>query len=144
MAQPSNLQVARLEARAAETVRAAIRESLPCDRCLTRSGRPRDAQTLALNEAGWENAAPGVGWGGDEPWSWFRVWFHVPPDWAGERARLILPFGGQGMAYLDGVPWQGRDEHHPDTTLPASVYDGQPHLLALECYAVGGTTQIRR
>jgi alpha-mannosidase len=139
-----SLQLARLEGRAAETARAATRESLPCDRCLTRPGRPLDAQAVSLNEAEWRAAAPGLIWGGDEPWSWFRVWFHVPPSWAGDRVRLTLPFGGQGMAYLDGVPWQGRDEHHADTTLPASVCDGRPHLLAVECYAAGSTTQIRR
>jgi alpha-mannosidase len=139
-----SLQVARLEARAAETMRLAVRASSPVDRCLTRLGRLPTAQAPALDEGEWRDAAPGLIWGGEQPWSWFRIRFQVPPAWKGGRVRLTLPLGGQGMCYLDGIPWQGRDENHPDTTLPEAVRDGRPHLLAVECYAAGATTRTRR
>jgi len=138
------LQIERLAARAAETMRAAVRESLPVERILTHPGRPSDAASLSLDEGKWRPAPSGTVWGGEEPWSWFRVWFRVPAEWGESRVRLSLPLGGQGMLYLDGVPWQGRDENHVHTNLPPTLCDGEIHLLAGESYAARATTHTRR
>ncbi|HVA88530.1 MAG TPA: alpha-mannosidase [Chloroflexota bacterium] len=138
------LQLERLEARAAETLRGAVRESLPVERTLTLPGRPPGASSPSLNEGEWRPAPRGTVWGGEEPWSWFRVWFRVPAAWAGSRVRLTLPLGGQGMLYLDGVPWQGRDENHVHANLPRSLCDGTLYLLACESYAARATTHVRR
>ncbi|MGH2410851.1 MAG: alpha-mannosidase, partial [Chloroflexota bacterium] len=109
-----------------------------------RPGRPSGAASPALDEEEWRPAPSGTVWGGAEPWSWFRVWFRVPAEWAGGQVRLTLPLGGQGMLYLDGAPWQGRDENHGHTNLPSFLRDGTVHLLASESYAARATTHTRR
>ncbi|HWE62445.1 MAG TPA: glycoside hydrolase family 38 C-terminal domain-containing protein, partial [Chloroflexota bacterium] len=57
--------------------------------------------------------------------------------------RLALPLGGQGMAYLDGQPWQGLDGNHQGMILPPAVRDGQPHQVLVEAYAANRTTAPR-
>lgn len=133
----------RLRARVAETRAHAVRAVAPVDRALLHPGRPDNARALHIDEAGWTPAGPGSSWGGDEPWAWFRFSVRVPDEWVGSAVRLSLPVGGQGMAYVDGVPYQGIDPNHLAITLPPNLRDGRSHLVALECYAAAGTTAPR-
>jgi len=137
-------QLARLNSRLREQQLAAVRASLPLERLLLRPGQLEEARDLDLDDSGWTPVAAGAQWGGADAWTWFRVWFRVPASWAGERARLSLPLGGQGMSYLDGKPWQGLDERHQAITLPREYLDGKPHLAAVEAYAVPNTTIARK
>ena len=134
----------RLRSRVAEQREAAVRETRPVDRMVMRAGRPEGAGAPDFDDSTWVAAGPGAIWGGDEPWAWFRIGFRPAPEWAGQKVRLALPLGGQGMLYLDGLPWQGIDEYHRTTVLPDSIFDGKAHLAAIECYAAGAITAPRR
>jgi alpha-mannosidase len=85
----------------------------------------------------------GQWWGGDDAWVTFKIAFSVPPAWAASPVRLSLPLGGQGMAYLDGVPWQGLDQNHQYLLLPERVKDGHAHEVLVEAYAIAETTAPR-
>ncbi len=109
-----------------------------------RPGRNNGIEVEAAQEADWLPVGPGSQWGGAQEWAWFRAWFRVPPSWSGQKVRLSLPLGGQGMAYLDGRPWQGLDENHRTIVLPAECCDGVSRLAAIEAYASPVTTIARK
>src|SRR5271166_4077594 len=101
--------VRRLRARYAEQQQASILEQKPLESFLFRPGRARHGDGTVRDEAGWLQAEAGTRWGGTEPWAAFRATFRIPTAWEGSVVRLLLPLGGQCMAYLDGQPWQGLD-----------------------------------
>ena len=140
----ANFNELRLRARAEETRGQAVRDIAPIEQLRMRAGRPAGAHASGHDDSSWDVATPGTVWGGEEAWAWFRITFRVPEPWAGQEVRLRLLLGGQAMAYLDGEPWQGLDDNHRTTTLPALLHDGRPHLLAVECYAAAATTGPRR
>src|SRR6185437_9781953 len=129
-------EVRRLRARAEEQLRDAIRQSLPLESLAFRAGRPRAAANAGDDVSDWHEAGVGTHWGGANAWATFKAVFRVPEAWAGAPVQLALPLGGQGMAYLDGQPWQGIDAQHPSITLPPSCRDGRPHEVLVEAYAV--------
>ncbi|HEU0166446.1 MAG TPA: glycoside hydrolase family 38 C-terminal domain-containing protein [Chloroflexota bacterium] len=129
-------EVRRIRARAEEELRDAIRQTLPLESLGYRAGRPRIAEGAEEHLADWHDAAPGTRWGGTDAWATFKAVFRVPEAWAGAPVELALPVGGQGIAYLDGQPWQGLDGQHPTIMLPPSCRDGRPHEVLIETYAV--------
>ena len=132
--------VRRLRARAAEQMVAAVRETAPLESLAFHEG----TSGVGSGEGAWQTAASGSSWGGAEAWATFRAVFRVPSSWAGSPVRLALALGGQGMAYLDGLPWQGLDARHHGINLAASVCDGQTHEVIVEEYAMGATTAPRQ
>ena len=137
-------QEARLRARVREQQRAIVRSSLPLERLLMRPGRATGVETLQAEEIDWTPVATGSTWGGAQEWTWFRAWFRLPQSWTGQKVRLSLPLGGQGMVYLDGRPCQGLDENHRSLVLPPGCFNGTSHLAAIEAYASPVTTIARR
>ena len=137
-----DLTVRRLQQRALEQLQSGVRETVPLLSLSFRPGRhiaPEDQDAT-----GWQPAMEGARWGGEDAWATFRAEFHVPQAWLATPARLALPLGGQGMAYLDGRPWQGLDANHGHVDLPASVRDGRPHRVVVEAYAIHETTAPRQ
>ena len=129
-------EVRRIRARAEVELRDAIRQTLPLESLVYHAGRPRIAGGAEAHLADWLDAGAGTRWGGADAWATFKAVFRVPEAWAGALVQLALPVGGQGMAYLDGQPWQGIDGQHPSIMLPPSCRDGRPHEVLVETYAV--------
>ncbi len=129
----------RLRARALEQLESAVLERAPLARLQLRNGR-----RSAVESGGeWRDARSRDRWGADEPWVLFKASFRIPAAWRESPVRLRLELGGQGMAYLDGMPWQGLDANHLTITLPSSANDGAEHVVLVEEYAVGEGTAPR-
>jgi alpha-mannosidase len=123
-------------------MQSAIRETLPPEDFVYRAGWPgiRGAHD---NGATWSPVHAGLWWGGAEAWATFRISFRVPQSWSDGPVRLLLQLGGQGLAYLDGVPWQGLDRHHQYMKLPANTLDDRLHEVVVEAYAIAEATAPR-
>jgi alpha-mannosidase len=130
--------VRRLRARASEQMSAAVRETAPLDALTYRPGKPGAEQVGDPRQA-----VVGTQWGGKDAWATFEARFRVPEHWKSGLVTLALPLGGQGMAYLDGEPWQGLDAFHTTITLPAAICNGQSHQVVVEEYAIEAGTAPR-
>lgn len=60
-------------------------------------------------------------------WStwWFRARATVPEEWRGRRVDLLWDSVSEATLWLDGVPAQGLNRHHPDATLQARGEPGE-------------------
>ena len=135
-------RVKRLRARADEQLQESIRARAALEQLVWRRGVVAPAQAVR-EESGWEAVHPRMRWGDADQWATFKATFQVPAAWTEQPVRLVLPLGGQGMAYLDGHPWQGLDPNHQYLTLPPALCDGQSHTVIVEEYSAKGVTSPR-
>jgi alpha-mannosidase len=94
-------------------------------------------------EAGYELFPLGSHWGGAWSTAWFRLEGRIPARF-GDRevvARIDLGyhdqpgFGGEGLVYLNGAPWQGVNSRHRSVTLARQAGAGESVLLYVEAAA---------
>jgi len=94
---------------------------------------------LSLAEARrgpWRKAAPDTRWGA--PWSsaWFRLRPVVPTAWKGRTVALRFR-SGEALAFRNGTPWQGLDEHHQFLLLADPARGGERETVLIEAGASG-------
>jgi alpha-mannosidase len=67
-------------------------------------------------------------------WStwWFRGSAALPDEWAGKRVDLLWDTASEATLWLDGIPAQGLNRHHPDATLVERAEPGRRIELAVE------------
>jgi alpha-mannosidase len=136
--------VRRLRARAEEQHQASVLAVAPLESFVFRPDQAPRGGDAGGDRSGWQPVAEHTRWGGAKPWATFRASFLVPAAWSSGTVQLVLPLGGQCLAYIDGEPWQGLDGNHQSIELPVALRDGSAHHLTIEAYAAGGTTAPRR
>ncbi len=88
-----------------------------------------------MPDSGWKRFRVGDRWGGLDQATWFRLRTIVPDSMAGERVVALLRPRGEALAYVDGRPAQGVDEHHDIIFLADAAEPGQEFEIALEAIA---------
>ena len=117
--------------------------SLSCIPCVTGTGKGPES----IPKNGWQPFKVMERWGGYDQTTWFRMYATLPKEYAGKCAVAILnpcahshvagvgPHheSGEGLAYLNGVPWQGIDRNHECLVLADKAKGGARYDIALEC-----------
>jgi alpha-mannosidase len=92
-----------------------------------------------IEDKDWQVIPPKSYWGGADVNFVLRSHFKIPGDWqAFDNIALYLPIGIAGdfshpeaLVYIDGVPYAAIDHHHQEVSLPSTLQENEPHLLAL-------------
>ncbi len=84
----------------------------------------------------WKRVKPGTRWG--KPWSsaWFRFPVAVPREWQG-RTVVVRFRSGEGLAFRQGVPWQGLDPNHQLIVVAEEAKGGERETILVESGASG-------
>jgi alpha-mannosidase len=74
---------------------------------------------------------------------WFRGEAAVPEEWRGSRADLLWDSASEATLWLDGVPAQGLNKHHPDAPLAERAAGGERVAFEVElaCNGLFGRQQ---
>lgn len=103
----------------------------------------------ALRADDWRTIRQGDFWAGNGEFAWFRMRFTVPKEFAGKKLVAILRFGskewlgGEGCLFINGVPYQGVDPHHPEVVLAEKAKAGQRYELVTECVSTPVWQRVR-
>ncbi|MFO7897690.1 MAG: alpha-mannosidase [Planctomycetota bacterium] len=90
---------------------------------------------------------PGDEWGGPWQTAWFRLRFRLPPPLAGRNPVARIAVGGEGVAFIDGVPVIGLNRHRDELPLGADASAGQGFEVFVEAGAnddFGRLTELPR
>lgn len=113
------------------------------ERCVTGMGLGPER----MPAKGWKPFQAGTRWGGYDQTTWFRMTAKVPAEFKGKHVvALIRPAlhthiegldtlteGGDTLAYVNGVPFQGIDRNHEDLQLTQRAKGGESFEIAMEC-----------
>lgn len=66
--------------------------------------------------------------------AWCTAEVTVPEAMEGQPVRLLLQTNGEGLLYLDGVPWQGLDENHTTVRLAVAAEAGRVVRLVVALF----------
>ena len=112
-------------------------------RCVTGPGKGPER----MPKSGWEPFAVMGRWGHFDQTTWFKMKAQVPKAFAGNRVVAMLnpcahtdipgvqdyEESGEGLAYVNGQPFQGIDRHHDFMVLTERAKGGEAFEIALEC-----------
>ncbi|NIA14301.1 MAG: hypothetical protein GWP08_09475 [Nitrospiraceae bacterium] len=110
--------------------------------CVTGRGKGPDRPPTQ----GWASFPDGSQWGGLDQTTWFRFNVIVPPEMEGQTVVALVSLtrfayihqsigleeGGEGLAYVNGVPRQGIDRNHDELLLTEKATAGQEFEIAIE------------
>ncbi len=82
-----------------------------------------------------ESFAPGLRWGENWGYGWFRSNIIVPEEAEGKRLVAMLDFGSEATVYINGVVSGAKDLNHHYVTLTRSAKAGEPFEIVAEAYA---------
>ena len=97
-----------------------------------------------MPQGGWEKAAKGRKWGGDNCYAWFRTQFTIPEELDGKELLLRTDFGApETLLFLNGKPAGlfdicggiGGERWHEVQPLTFSAKKGETFSITAECYA---------
>lgn len=88
-----------------------------------------------MPETGWKPFRMGDRWGGLDVATWFRCSVTVPKALANKRLVALIRPLGEALAYVNGKPTGGLDEHHDEILLTDRAKVGQTFEIALEAVA---------
>jgi alpha-mannosidase len=73
-------------------------------------------------------------WGGYDQTGWFFCDIKLPQTWRDEKVFLYVQ-SSESLLYVNGEPYQGLDENHPECLLSNAVNDAGRLTLAIESYS---------
>lgn len=126
-----------------ETIFSARRPLAKLCRCITGPGKGPER----MPKSGWKPFQVMDRWGGLDQTTWFRMTAAVPRSFAGHRVVAILRpcsythipglcahnESGEGLAYVNGKPFQGIDRNHDVMVLSENARGGERFDIAIEC-----------
>lgn len=100
-----------------------------------------------MPKSGWRPFRIMERWGGLDQTTWFRMTAQVPKEFKGRRVVAIIrpcaytdipglrkhEESGEGLAYVDGKPFQGIDRNHEVIMLAEKARGGEKFEIAIEC-----------
>ena len=101
----------------------------------------------AMKAKGYKPTKLGDVWGGARN-GWFRIRFAIPEEWKGREVAAYIYPGSEGLAYIDGKPYQGVDYNHQGILLTQKAKGGEEYEIVLDAIGkhwmhwCGGQTSI--
>lgn len=85
-----------------------------------------------MPQSGWKPFALHERWGGFDQTTWFRMTVRIPKAMQGQRVAALIRPGGESLAYVNGVPFQGLDGNRDEVLLTEKAKGGEVFDIALE------------
>jgi len=85
----------------------------------------------AVKAADYRPIKVGEQWGGGTN-AWFKVSFSIPRAFRGREVVFAIDIGGEGCAFLNGMPHQGVDPNHTEILLTKSAKGGEKFEFVID------------
>jgi len=98
------------------------------------AGEIEPADVARFNIKKWPTIETPFLWGGYDQTGWFFCDVKLPQIWRSEKIYLYAQ-STESLLYINGRPYQGLDENHPECLLNHAQGDGSRLMLAIESYS---------
>ena len=125
------LQAEQIRARLREIAETIYEQRTPIARIeavVTGTGRGPER----MPRSGWKPFPLHGRWGGFDQTTWFRMRVRVPASMKGRRVVALVRPGGESLAYVNGVPFQGLDLNRDELCLTEKARGGETFDVVLE------------
>ena len=85
-----------------------------------------------MPKSGWKPFARHQCWGGFDQTTWFRMAVTVPKSMKGHCVVALVRPEGEGLAYVNGEPFQGLDDNRDELYLTQKAKGGECFEIAIE------------